>query len=126
MEKADQCHKDAHILIVEDEALVRMSTVGWLEDYGCNTLEAGSADDAVEIIEQHPEIKVLFTDIETPGKLDGLQLAHMVKAKWPSITVVISSGRVLPPKNRLPDGVRFIAKPYHNHDLEAIAHASSC
>jgi CheY-like chemotaxis protein len=122
----DHYQKDAHVLIVEDEALVRMCTVAWLEDYGCHTLEAKSADEAIGIIEQHPEIKVLFTDIQTPGKLDGLQLARLAKSRWPTISVVICSGRILPPKSTLPDGVRFIAKPYYNEDLQAIAEASGC
>jgi two-component system, response regulator PdtaR len=118
--------KSAHVLVVEDEALVRMSAVASLEDLGCTAIEAGSSDEAIGLIRKNPDIRVLFTDIQMPGTLDGLELAKLVRHRWPSISVVISSGRVFPPRASLPAGVRFIAKPYYQHDLEDIAKASGC
>jgi CheY-like chemotaxis protein len=115
-----------HVLVVEDEALVRLTAVTSLEDLGCSTLEAASADEAVGIIQEHPEIRVVFTDIEMPGKLDGLELAKYIRSRWPSIIVIVSSGRVMPPRAVLPDGVRFVPKPYFHDDLEEIAKASGC
>ena len=88
------------------------------------TRPAGSADEALSVIQENPEIRVVFTDIQMPGSLDGLELAKFVRHRWPSISVVISSGRVLPPKAALPMGVRFMAKPYYHHDLEVIAEAA--
>lgn len=126
MTEQHQCAGSSHVLVVEDEALVRMSTVASLEDLGCKTLEAGSADEALSVIQQNPEIREVVTDIQMPGTLDGLEQAKFVRHKWPSISVVVSSGRVLPPKFALPAGVRFIAKPYYHHDLEVIAKASGC
>jgi CheY-like chemotaxis protein len=117
---------DAHILVVEDEALVRLTTVASLEDLGCSTLEAGSATEAIGILEAHPEVRVLFTDIQMPGSLDGLELAKYVRHKWPSISVIVSSGRAMPSRAHLPYGVRFIAKPYYHSDLQEIAQASGC
>ncbi len=117
---------DAHILVVEDEILVRLTAVASLEDLGCTTLEAGSAAEAIGILEDHPEIRVLFTDIQMPGSLDGLELAKYVRHKWPSISVVVSSGRAMLSKASLPHGVRFIAKPYYHDDLQEIAKASGC
>jgi two-component system, response regulator PdtaR len=117
---------DPHVLVVEDELLVRMSTVATLEDLDCTTLEAGTADEALCVIQKNPEIRVVFTDIQMPGTLDGLELAKLVRHRWPSITVIISSGRILPPKSSLTMPVRFIAKPYYHYDLEAIALASGC
>ena len=126
MTQLDSCPGGAHVLVVEDEALVRMSTVASLEDLGCQTLEARTADEAINVIQENPEIRVLFSDIQMPGTIDGLELAKFVRHRWPSISVVLSSGRVFPPKFALPEGVRFIAKPYYHRDLEVIAKASGC
>ena len=79
MTEQQQCSDNPHILVVEDEALVRMSTVASLEDLGCKTLEACSADEALTVILDHPEIRVVFTDIQMPGSLDGLELAKFVR-----------------------------------------------
>ena len=126
MGHSHSCSGGAHVLVVEDEALVRLTAVTSLEDLGCTALQAGSADEALSIIHEHPEIRVVFTDIQMPGNLDGLELARYIREKWPNISVVISSGRVMPPKATLPRGVRFIPKPYYHNDLEEIAKASGC
>ena len=113
--------RSPHVLVVEDELLVRMSTVATFEDLGCEVLEAASTDDAMAILNLNPSLRLLFTDIQLPGTVDGLELARMVRRQWPNICIVLSSGRVLRPEASLPDGVRFIAKPYYQHDLEDIA-----
>jgi two-component system, response regulator PdtaR len=126
MNQAKRCSCSPHVLVVEDEPLVRMITVACLEDLGCTALEARSADEALGLMEENPAIRLLFTDIQMPGSLDGFELAKLVKRRWPNVNIVISSGRVLPRKADLPEGVRFIAKPYYHHDLVDIAHASGC
>lgn len=126
MTQQSPCHSGVQVLVVEDEALVRMGTVAALEDLGCTTLDAPTADEAIAILRANPEIQVLFTDIQTPGKLTGLDLAHYVNKEWPQIRIIICSGRILSPKFALPDGARFIAKPYYQTDLEDIARGGVC
>lgn len=70
----------AHVLVVEDEPLVRLTAVTSLEDLGRTPLEAGSADEAIGVIQEHPEIRVVFTDIQMPGNLNGLELAKYIRA----------------------------------------------
>lgn len=72
------------ILVVEDEALVRMDLVSTLEDAGFTAFEASSPKEAIDILEQHSEIRVVFTDIQMPGTMDGLELAHYVRKRWPT------------------------------------------
>lgn len=124
--KQQPCPKRPHILVVEDEPLIRMSTVASFEDLGCTALEASSADEAVGLLAENPSIEVLFTDIQMPGDLDGLEFAHRVRRQFPDIKIVLSSGRILPPKAALPQGARFLAKPYYYIDILSIAQDAGC
>ena len=71
------------VLIVEDEALVRMIAVDMIEEAGFEILEAANADEAILLLEARRDITVLFTDIEMPGSMDGLRLAQAVRGRWP-------------------------------------------
>ena len=108
------------VLVVEDEALVRMDLVANLEASGYQTFEASSAAEAIDVLERHPAIRVVFTDIEMPGTMDGLELARYVRGRWPPTIIVISSGKVQPKKDEMPDGVWFLAKPYEERKLSRI------
>jgi CheY-like chemotaxis protein len=68
------------VLIVEDEALVRMTAVVMIEEAGFEVLEAATADEAIVLLEARRDITVVFTDIEMPGSMDGLRLAQAVRA----------------------------------------------
>jgi CheY-like chemotaxis protein len=100
------------VLIVEDEGLVRASAVDWVEEAGFETIEATDADEAIRILESRDDIRVVFTDINIHGSMDGLRLAHVVRNHWPPIKLVVTSGRRLPAETDLQDGGRFLAKPY--------------
>ena len=75
------------VLIVEDEALVRMTAVDMIEEAGFEILEAANADEAILLLEARRDITVLFTDIEMPGSMDGLGLAQAVRGRWPPIKI---------------------------------------
>jgi len=81
------------VLIVEDEILVRLTAVFLLEEAGFATLEAGSADEAIKLLEARKDIQVVFTDINMPGSMDGLRLAHSIRHRWPPVQLVLTSGR---------------------------------
>ena len=105
------------VLVVEDDPLVLLSAVAMIEDAGYDVLEAANADEAIALLEAHPQIRVVFTDIEMPGSMDGLKLAAYVRDRWPPVAIIVTSGRILPGEGLLPtDGV-FLAKPYRSEDL---------
>lgn len=106
-----------NVLVVEDDFLVRLDLVETLQRSGFKTFEAGTAPDAIALLEQQPEIRVVFTDIEMPGTMDGLALAHYVRFRWPPTLIVISSGQLRPTKELLPAEVDFLAKPYHGNEI---------
>ena len=100
------------VLIVEDEAIVRLVAASMLQDAGFDTLEADTAEDALHLLEKHDEVCVLFSDIQLPGRMDGLGLARTVHDRWPDIGLVLTSGGVDIRREQIPDSGKFLAKPY--------------
>lgn len=100
------------VLIVEDHLLVQITATAEIEDAGLDTLVAADADEALEILESCDDVRTLFTDIDMPGSMDGLDLAQHVHERWPDIRVVVTSGRRPDGVDLLPDGVTFFQKPY--------------
>ncbi|MGO4685888.1 response regulator [Hyphomicrobium sp. 2TAF46] len=101
----------AKVLIVEDELLIRMGLAADFEEGGYDTVQTSTAFDALHIIRTIPGIKVVFTDINMPGDMDGLTLAHYIRQHWPHMVIIVSSGKQLPTVAALPSGARFLAKP---------------
>ena len=83
-----------------------------IEAAGFIALEASNADEAIEILESRDDIRVMFTDIQMPGSMDGLKLAQAVRGRWPPIEIVATSGRVMLGEHDLPARGRFVPKPY--------------
>jgi two-component system, response regulator PdtaR len=100
------------VLLVEDEMFVRMATADALEDAGFEVIEAANAHTAQEVLHHRLDVQVLFTDVQMPGTMNGLELASLVRRRWPHISVVITSGHLSPSSDTLPERAVFIAKPY--------------
>ncbi len=100
------------VLVVEDDALLRAEAVDLCIEAGLTTYEARNADQAIRLLERHPRIRVLFTDIEMEGAMDGLRLAHAVRERWPPVAIMVTSGRRTVTKADLPENGLFFAKPY--------------
>src|SRR6476661_7097025 len=105
------------VLIVEDEALLRMDAVDMIAAAGFEAVEAANADQAIEILEARPDVAVVFTDIQMPGSMDGLKLARAVRGRWPPIKIVATSGQIEVKPTDLPEGGRFLPKPYSPTDV---------
>ena len=100
------------VLVVEDDALVRTLAVEVVEGAGFVAIEAANADEAILILEHRTDIALVFTDIDMPGSMDGLKLAHAVRNRWPPIKIVIVSGKSNLSDSELPSNSRFFSKPY--------------
>lgn len=105
------------VLIVEDEALLRMHAVDVIEDAGFTAIEAMNADQAIEILEKRDDIRIVFTDINMPGTMDGLRLAAAVRNRWPPIEIIVTSGNFVPSLGDIPERGAFFAKPYSDDKL---------
>lgn len=100
-------------VVAEDEPLLRVEAVDWLEESGFRVLAAPSARLALSHLErEHRAIRLLFTDIQMPGAMDGLALAHVVSQRWAHIVIVICSGLERSTLGPLPAGAHFVGKPF--------------
>ena len=100
------------VLIVEDEPVLRMLAVEVVEEAGFIAIEARDADEAVILLESRTDIALLFTDINMPGGMDGLKLAHAVRDRWPPIKILVVSGKQRLQPSELPSNSCFLGKPY--------------
>ena len=109
----------AVILVVEDEMLLRMRAVDMVEDAGYTSVEAVDADEAVAILESRSDIALLLTDIQMPGSMDGLKLAHTVHERWPPIRIILVSGQLELANIVIPPNSRFFGKPIEAGEMIA-------
>jgi CheY-like chemotaxis protein len=109
----------ATILIVESEVLVRQELVDQLSALGLAVVAAADADGAITLLDSHPEIELMLTDIRMSGSMDGVKLAHHVRHRWPPVRIIVASGLATALED-LPRGSVFLAKPFRP---EALAEA---
>jgi CheY-like chemotaxis protein len=91
--------------------VLRMRAVDLVEDAGFTAVQAVNADEALAILESRSDISLLFSDIQMPGSMDGLKLAHAVHDRWPSIKIILVSGQVKLADSDKPADSRFFGKP---------------
>jgi two-component system, response regulator PdtaR len=116
----DLLRQSVAILVVEDEPLIRMSVAATIEDAGFKVYEASNADEAIGLLAECVDICVLFTDVEMPGSMDGVALAHYAYAYRP-IEIIVTSGRRKIAVTDLPPKAIFMEKPYrHGRVVETL------
>jgi CheY-like chemotaxis protein len=113
------------VLIVEDEIMVRTVAVEIAYDAGFSVLQAADSDEAIRVLQSRSDIGVVLTDIDMPGTLDGLELAQAIRHRWPSIEVVVTSGKMRPGADELPERSYFVRKPYDISKLAGLLHGIS-
>ena len=104
-------------MIVEDEALVRFDLVDFFEHAGWRVFDASNADEAITIFDAHKEIRVVLTDVQMPGSMDGIKLAHFVRERFPPTVLFVVSGDVPVTPDKLPPRTAFLSKPFDHHRL---------
>ena len=109
----------AVVLIVEDEALIRIAAANFVEDAGFEVLEAANADEAVVLLETRADIRIVFTDVDMPGSMDGIKLAAAVRSRWPPVEIIVTSGAVNVRMDDLPERGVFFRKPYNEREIVA-------
>ncbi|MGU3536576.1 response regulator [Methylobacterium sp. A54F] len=111
----------AIVLVADDEPVTRQAAAELAMEAGCNVLEARNGSEAIMLLESVPEIRAVITDIEMPGGLDGIHLLACIHVRWPTLGVIMISGKVRPDLGDLPEGGRyyFFAKPYAEERVRA-------
>jgi DNA-binding NtrC family response regulator len=99
------------VLVVEDEVVLRLMVVAAVERAGFEAIEASNADEAVRILESRNDIRIVFTDLDMPGSMDGLKLAACVRDRWPPVEIILTSGHIAPQNVTPPERDMFFSKP---------------
>jgi two-component system, response regulator PdtaR len=111
------------ILTVEDELLLSEYLGEILEEAGYSVVAAANADEAIAVLERRDDIRIVITDINMPGSMDGLRLAAAVKGRWPPIRIIIATGKGAPRTDEMPPDSQFVPKPYRSDRiLAAVRH----
>lgn len=112
---------DIAVLVVEDEPLILMNAIDFFKEAGFKVYEAQDPKEAIITLETHADIRVLFTDVDMPGSMNGLALAFAVRDRWPPIQIIITSGFARFNQAELPIGGVFIPKPYQYDTITQLA-----
>jgi CheY-like chemotaxis protein len=106
-----------YVLVVEDEFFSRLHAVDLVEAAGFRAIEASNADEAIAILEARKDIRIVFTDIDMPGSMDGLRLARAIRERWPPIELILTSGHVDVTDSDVPERGLFFSKPYRDKEI---------
>ncbi|WP_062018307.1 response regulator [Aureimonas sp. AU4] len=109
------------VLVVEDEPLILMNAIDFFEEAGFKVYEARNAAEALRVLEEQDDIRVVFTDVDMPGSMNGLALAFAVWDRWPPIQLIVTSGFTRIPQSDLPAGGVFVPKPYQHNTITQLA-----
>lgn len=107
------------VLVVEDQAILRLHVSEMIEQAGYHVLSAEDADEALAVIKTNPQIRFVFSDLEIPSAMTGLELGHHLSRIRPDVGFVLTSGRsIYDPATLPPKGV-FVPKPFLENDIRA-------
>ena len=104
-------------MVVEDHPLVRMAVLEVMIEAGFEALDASSTREAVRVLEARPDIRLVFTDAEMQGTMNGIGLAHYIRKRWPRVKLIVVSGKREIASDELPAGARFFHKPYRETSI---------
>jgi len=105
------------VLVVEDEPLIRLMAMELIEDGGFSVVSVANAAEAVRVLEARRDIRIVFTDIDMPGDMNGIRLAAVIRERWPPIEIVVTSSHVHVTNNQMPARGIFLSKPYDGQKL---------
>jgi CheY-like chemotaxis protein len=114
--------RSGKVLVVDDEVFVRMLVADVLDEAGFEVVEAADARTALKRLELADDVQVLFTDINMPPGMSGLELAGQVHQRWPRVGIVVSSGFERPSRDQIADGGIFVPKPFRAEDIVRAVH----
>jgi CheY-like chemotaxis protein len=111
------------VLVVEDEPLILIDAVDLVTEAGFEAIGTKNADEAIRILESRDDIRIVFTDVNMPGSMDGIKLAHAVRHRWPPIEIIVTSGLTLANvEELLPERGVFFPKPYTPAQVASALH----
>jgi two-component system, response regulator PdtaR len=110
-------HAPRAVLVVEDNALLRLFMSDLVVVGGFVALQASNAQEAMTVLESRPDVALLVTNVTMRGSMNGVELAHAVDKRWPSVKIIVVSAQPGLSESDLPVSSLFLAKPYHDDEL---------
>jgi CheY-like chemotaxis protein len=114
-------NKKTTILLVDDEPLLLLDFEDSLVEAGYEVLSAYSADQAIKLLNLHPDISLVVTDINMPGSMNGLELVRVIRERWPPVRLIIASSQTKFEPGDVPEGIPVLNKPFVFAHLDAVA-----
>ena len=100
------------VLVVEDEPLLRLFATDMIEDAGFEVIDVANSAAAIAVLEARSDVRIVFTDVDMPGDINGIMLGACIRDRWPPIEIIITSGKAWPVGSPLPQRAVFFSKPY--------------
>lgn len=122
MPDTDDQFASPNILVVEDDPSIRLLLAEELRDAGFVVIEAASADEALEYFLSHQPVDLVFTDVQMPGSIDGLELARRLHGLAPALPLIVTSGAI--GRDTVDPAFRYIAKPYRMDDVRELVRSA--
>jgi PAS domain S-box-containing protein len=103
------------VLVVEDDADVRSTVVSTLEALAFRVLSAHDGSEALRLLQMESNIALVFSDVNMPGAMNGIDLGHIIRQRWPHMPVLLASGYLREDQDT--NGFELLQKPYRASDL---------
>ena len=108
------------VMVVEDQVLVNVEVTTFLQDAGFDVVDEDDSDHALRDLCSCGDLVALFTDVNMPGELNGIELAHRARAMYPGLRIIVTSSELTAGSAILPQGSQFLPKPYRCSDVVAL------
>ena len=107
------------VLIVEDEPVLRLDAISMVERAGFEAVEAQSVPDAIRLLEERPDIRLVYIDLDMPRGIRGIDIAAAIRDRWPPVEIVLTAAFVTADQLDLPARAEFFAKPIVQAEVSA-------
>ena len=107
----------AVVLVVEDDPLLMMAMVDFVEQAGCEAIEANTIAEAIRVLETRTDVRTVFTDLDMRGSTAGMKLALVIRDRWPPIELILTSSRGQPQDHEMPKRGVYVDKPFDRRKI---------
>jgi len=107
------------VLVVEDEPILRLDAISMVEEAGFEAVEALSSADAITLLEQRLDIRLVYMDLDMPRSRKGIEIAAAIRKRWPPIEIILTAAYFTRDSVQLPDRAEFYPKPINHAEVIA-------
>ena len=105
------------VLVIEDEPVLRLYVLDMVEEAGFEPVAVTSVADAIRILEERPDILIVYMDLDMPGGVRGIEIAAAIRDRWPPIEIILTAAFLTRDDIDLPERAEFYPKPIQHDRL---------